>query len=390
MGKRAIIVNHPPMHILHIITQQDPGGAQAHLAALLPLSQGDRRFSVAAGPEGGPHMEQVVRAAGVTFYSLKYLTRRIHPPSDWQAFGELRHLIRTVNPDIVHTHSSKAGILASLACWGLRPRPRVVSTIHGWVFLEPISWPLRTLYLLLEKIAACFRTATIVLSEQDRAVALRHHLSSPQNLHVIPNGIAERSHDRTKARQTLATLRIPENAIIIACVANGYKTKNVAGLCNAFIATANELPQSHLVLIGSGGEEEKRIAEATARLPLRIHRLGWRSDAALLLDGCDLFVLPSRKEGLPFALLEAMEAGLPCLATSVGGIPQVIAHGMNGWITDPDHLAESLREVWKKQNEWPRIGATARETVHNLFSLTQMQSRTAALYDHFRSATRTA
>lgn len=373
------------MHILHIITHQDPGGAQAHLAALLPLSKGDRRFSVAAGPEGGLYVERLVRAAGLPFYPVPHLVRRIHPPSDWCAFVELRNLIRTTNPDIVHTHSSKAGILAAFACWGLRLRPHVFSTIHGWVFLEPVSWLRRTAYLFLEKLASYFRTVTIVLSEQDRATALQHHLSRPEHLQVIPNGVAPRVHNRALARQTLATLGIPEDAVVIACVANGYRTKNVAGLCNAFVTVAHELPQSHLALIGSGGEEDKQIALAVARLPQRIHRLGWRSDAAFLLDGCDFFVLPSRKEGLPFALLEAMEAGLPCLATNVGGIPQLIAHGMNGWLVDPNHLPEGLREIWHKKEQWPRIGSAAQETVRNLFSIAQMQSRTAALYDRFRT-----
>ncbi len=371
-------MTHLP-HILHIITQQELGGAQRYLLALARLGAETIQVSVAAGPDGGTELANACRSQGVAFYLLPHLRRDIRLGDDRAAIADIQTLIREIAPDIVHTHSSKAGVLTALALRG-QTTPKLVATIHGWAFLEPISWFNRTLYLMAERLAAPRRNMTIVLSEQEKTVALNHGLARTETVNVIPNGVASRNHDRSAARALLDAAGVPRDAVVFGCVAHFYPTKNIPALVRSFSQFAKTHADVHLVLAGDG-KEARTIRTLQAQLPDRIHVLGTRHDARELMDGFDAFILPSVKEGLPFSLLDAMEAGLPVLATPVGGIPHVIADGMNGLLTPPGQLENGLAMLWEKRREWPRLGAAAQETVRTLFNERRMWERTRAVYD---------
>ncbi|MEK7072844.1 MAG: glycosyltransferase [Patescibacteria group bacterium] len=368
--------------LLLVVTQSDLGGAQRYVLTMARAAAVfGWRVTVAAGPDpstasldaardeiGAGGLAAACADAGITYRTVTTLRRNIHPRSDLAAVRELRRLIRELRPDVVHANSSKAGFLTPLALVGLRPRPRHVFTAHGWVFLEPGRT--RFFYRWLERLAARGRDATIVLSPQERDTARHAGVGSRDGLHVIPLGVTSTVHDRDAARAALVATGIPTNALIIGCVANAYPAKNLPALIAAF----NDRNDSatHLVLIGGGTE---RLSSGT-----RVHLLGARPDARALMDGFDLFVLPSVKEGLPMTLLEAMEAGLPCLATSVGGIPSVIADGMNGWLTRPDDIANGLTHVFAARDQWSRAGKAATDTVRTLFTEARMTRETLALY----------
>lgn len=355
-------------HLLLVVTQSDLGGAQRYVLTMARAAAASGwRVTVAAGPDGGGALADACGRSGVAYRSVTPLRREIRPRSDLAAVRELRRLIRELRPDVIHANSSKAGFLTPLALVGLRPHPRHVFTAHGWVFLEPTRN--RLLYRWLERLAARGRDATIVLSPQERDAARTAGLGSHGRLQVIPLGVAPAPHDRAAARATLVAAGVPADAFVVGCVANAYPAKNLPALIAAFLARND--PTSHLVLIGVGTE---RLSGGP-----RVHLLGERPGRALM-DGFDLFVLPSVKEGLPTTLLEAMDAGLPCLATPVGGIPSVIADGMNGWLTKPDALTDGLARAFAARDQWPRVGKAAAETIRTLFTEERMTRETLALY----------
>lgn len=370
-------MTHLP-HILHIITQQELGGAQRYVLALARLGAGSFRVTVAAGPDGGTELAAVCQALGIPLRILPHLRREVRGSDDRRALQEIRTLIQKLKPDIVHTHSSKAGVLTALALRG-QTAPKLVATIHGWAFLEPLPWFRRAIYQWSERIAAPRRNMTIVLSEQEKTVALNYHLVRPETVAVIPNGVTPTNHDRAAARTLLEMAGVPRDAIIFGCVAHFYATKNIPALVQSFTQFAKMVTGVHLVLIGDG-KEAPAVRTLQQQLPDRIHLLGTRDDARALMDGFDALILPSVKEGLPFTLLDAMEAGLPVLATAVGGIPHLIADGMNGLLTSPEQLEAGIVHLWHARPQWPQLGAAAQETVRTLFTEQRMWERTQAVY----------
>ncbi len=242
-----------------------------------------------------------------------------------------------------------------------------------------MAWWKRNIYRYAESRASKARQATIVLSKKERATTERLHLASPLQTHVIPNGVTSIAHDRGQARLWLTQhYDIPLDATVLGCVANFFPAKNLPALVSAFQAVTQNDPTLHLVLIGDG--MERNAIETAKGSDTRVHLLGHQQQPRALMDGFDLFVLPSIKEGLPLALLEAMEAGLPCLATRVGGIPEIIEDQKNGWLTEPNTLAQGLAQALADRSRWINIGQAAHETVITKFSQQQMLQKTFAVY----------
>ena len=370
-------INHKPTLLL-LVTQSDLGGAQRYVLSLAQAAREHFRVIVAAGADGGGWLLQKASSEGLETFVLASLGRAIHPWRDARAILECRRLLRNVKPDIVHANSTKAGVLVSLAAAGWKQRPQIVYTAHGWIFLEPLPTWMRFVYRWIERLASNTRDAIIVLSQKEKEKAIRGRVASSDKLFLIPNGVSLRAHDRERARMVLTRAGVPRGATLLGCVANFYPVKNLPSLVRAFRNITNKSSHLHLVLIGDGNERSA-IEEARQGDP-HIHLLGYRPDVRELLDGCDLFVLPSLKEGFPFALLEAMEASLPCLATDVGGIPEIIKDDVNGWLAKPNDLERGLRRAISSRDRWPQMGRAARESVLTSFTEEKMTSRTIALY----------
>ena len=319
-------------------------------------------------------------------HSVRHLSRAIHPIRDAAALVELVHFFRTETFDIIHANSTKAGILGALAARIAGRGAAVVYTAHGWVFLEPLSAIRRNLYLAMEKIAARFRDATIVLSNIERDVALHFKLGTAETLHVIQHGI-EIPEDyflsKAEARNRLANGSwIMDHGTWIGTIANLYPTKGIDILIRAFVELKE--PPARLIIIGDGPERNKldQLVKELGQKD-RVLLTGAIPDAAKLLHAFDIFVLPSRKEGLPYALLEAMAAGLPIIATAVGSVPEIIEQQENGLLVPPEDaaaLGQTLHALSENDSLRMRIGDAARRTFENSYRIERMLSATHALY----------
>jgi glycosyltransferase involved in cell wall biosynthesis len=257
------------------------------------------------------------------------VVRSIHPSDDLRALAELYRLVRVERPDIVHCHSSKVGVLASIA--GRLAGARIVYTAHGFVFREDVSFLKRSLFQWIEKFSSLFRNKIIAVSQSDTDAALAAHIVAPKKIVTIPNGIdvgaTELLLESGLARTELETWCSADfsHAKIVVSIANFYPVKNLPLLIRAFEFVIPRVPEARLVLIGDGEERAlcERIVAENHVLQGNIFFVGTRVDAFKILRGADLLCLSSKKEGMPYAILEAQLAGVPVVATRVGGVPEM-------------------------------------------------------------------
>lgn len=369
--------------ILFVITQGFWGGAQKYILDLVSGLGPNYTVAVALGSDDANNFEKKLTAANpnIQIYPLKHLKREISPLHDFLALFELKQLYKKLQPDIIHLNSSKAGILGSLA---KTPDTKIIYTAHGWVFLEPLSKLRKTLYRLLEQSTASYKDAIIVLSGADQKVAEEQLHINKKKLYNIPLGIPEIQFlDKNDARQKITeqNQHIDTRKLWSLTIANHYPTKGLDILIEAVDKLSpEEQNQFQFCIIGDGPERTRLQTDISLKhLENSIFLLPFIDNASTLLKAADLFTLPSRKEGLPYAILEALQAELPILATKVGGIPSLLQNSPESALItpgDPQELTKALQKFLssdKKQNK--------REHLQN--TLSPMIEKTKALYQMY-------
>ena len=339
------------MKILMVITEGDMGGAQRHVLDLSrELQSHGNTVTIAVG---GVFTDLSVAAEQITpkiiVHRLRFLVRNLRLFQDVRAFFELVAYIRIEKPDIIHCHSSKAGGLASVAGWVCNVP--TVYTAHGFVFREDISFFRRQLFIWFERIASIFRAKIITVSQSDFDAACAYHIVSRKKLVTIPNGIDERwaqqilSPAAARAQLSSWTNHDVTHAKIVVAIANLYPAKNIPLLIQAFEFVVRRLPVARLVIVGDGEQrsECEKIISARPVLVDTVFLVGKRAHAYQILSGADALCLASTKEGMPYAILEAKLAGIPVVATRVGGVPEMGEEPMLTLVVP--HSAELLADA---------------------------------------------
>ena len=333
--------------IVHVITKLDVGGAQETAVrcctGLLARGHDVTLVSGWHGGEAGP-MADKARAAGVDVVELPSLVRPIRPWSDVVALVTLVRLLRRLRPDVVHSHSSKAGVLVRVAA-RLAGVPVVCHTVHGWSFRDEQPRPIRWSVVVLERLLAAITTATVVVTTADLDLATRHRVGHRSRFSLIRSGVnleAFRMADRRRARSLLGVGDEP----VVGAVQRLAAPKDARTLVEAVAKARTELPDLRLVVVGDG-PERPRVERLVTDLGLEgaVHLLGARRDVADLVAGFDVAVLASRSEGLPRVVVELMAAGVPVVASDVGGVSEVVRPGETGWLVPPgdaDALAAAI------------------------------------------------
>ncbi len=363
------------MKILYIITQADGGGAQNYVLALAKHFGG----TIAAGNEA-QELFTNAQKAGVPTVEQHHLKRRLRPIQDFLAAWEIRQLVKQIQPDIVHLNSTKAGILGSFACIGLKTQ--AVFTAHGFIFNEPMSWPKKAFYLAMEKTASAYRRHIIAVSDADKKSALRYGLMPENRISVIHNGIAPITFlPRIEARKNLG---LPDDKLIVGAVANSYRTKGLDILIKAISMLTGDIKnRCQFALLGNGPETENlKLEIMNLQLQNIIAMPGRIQNASKYLSAFDIFVLPSRKEGFPFSILEAMQAGLPIVATNVGGTPEALGDaGLLVYPEDPQALAEAMEKLINSPTLREKLAQKALAQ-SKLFSQEKMLRETEKIYSN--------
>ena len=373
--------------VLNVITKLAVGGAQeTALAYCSHLDPARWDASIVTGPERSPEGDLFDEAArrGVPVTVLPSLRRRIHPVGDLRALVQLVRHFRQERPDIVHTHSSKAGLVGRLAA-RIAGVPVVVHTVHGWSFHDGMSPAVHALAVAVERLAARWTWPLVVVAEIDAEIGVASGIGQPDQYAVVRSAVdVNRLRSAAGSRATArAALGIPEGVPVVGAVTRLCRQKDPETLLRAARLTAELRPDSRLVVVGDGplrGEVERMLDE----LDLRAHviLLGRRSDVEALLPGFDVFVLSSRWEGLPRVIVEAMAAGVPVVSTDVGGISEAVEDRVSGLLVPPgDHvaLANALVQVLEDPVLSARLRAAATTRVEE-FDIATMTDRLDDLY----------
>ncbi|MDP3772424.1 MAG: glycosyltransferase family 4 protein [bacterium] len=379
------------------MTKSNLGGAQRYvtdLAVNLPREE----FEVVVAAGGNGPLFGTLQKHGIRTHHINGLDRDVRATSDWRAFRHIQKIIGTEAPDIIHLNSSKMGGVGAIAgfLYNLRrllqkkSTARIIFTIHGWGFFEDRSPPVRALIFLASLASSFFQHHIIVLNRHDLAAAKR--FIPGKKLALIPNGIPPaRGYSPADARSQLTKLLgspIPSGSFLIATIAELTKNKNIACLVKAIAEVKTKQPERslHAIVFGEG-EERKRLEESIARYGLQttITLAGFVPYAARFLPAFDLFVLPSTKEGLPYSIMEAMVAGIPVIATRVGGIPDLIEHEKQGLLVAPKNsqaFANAIAYAVTHHEQRAAWGAAGREKQMRHFTLHAMLQKTTALYNN--------
>lgn len=347
-----------------LVLEATEGGTLTHLRDLvLGLDPAEFELTVAVGLSRGPGAEadlERFRQRGVTVL-VGPMQRAIRPWADLRALLWLRGVLARGRFDIVHAHSSKAGLLARLAArWAGVPS---LYTPNGWAFLNDEFAPRRRrLFAALERWAGRWSTAILPVSVGEYQAALDWHIAPPDKLITARNGI-DLAALRALTPLTRAELGLTADQLVAVTIGRRAEQKGDRHLLNAWRTVVATYPDAVLLLVGDGPLEPELRAQADGLgIADHVRFVGRVSQAPRYLPVADLFVLPSLFEGCPYALMEAMALGRPCLATAVQGSAELIDDGVTGRLVPPADstaLAAALLALAGDATLRARLGAAA-------------------------------
>lgn len=371
--------------VLHLITLLELGGAQQN--TLYCLRHHDReRFEVELLAGVGGQLDDEARSIPDARVRLvPWLQHPIAPLSDLLAVLRLRAHFRRARIDVVHTHSSKAGILGRLAA-NFAGVPAVVHTVHGWSFNPTQSRLRRRLYTSLERLVAPMTDRLLVVAARHIEVGLHEGIGRQRQYEVLRSGIdVERFQQPSRPREVVRReLRFGPGDFVVGTVSNMKPQKAPLDFVETAALAHRANPSLRFVFAGDGelrGEVQERVASTGMTQAMQL--LGWREDVAELLHAMDAFLLTSSFEGLPRVVLQAMAAGTPVVATAVDGTPEVIEHGVTGLLApvgDTLALAGHLERLAGDEILRRDLAVCARRRLGEEFDVRKMVSDLDDLY----------
>ena len=385
-----------PQKVVHIITRLDRGGsAQNTMHTVLGHDRTQFKPVVITGgagvwdAQGGrvATMDNLRRLEkeSIRYHMVPSLVRDVSPKADLAALWKLVALLRQEQPHIVHTHTSKAGVLGRLAA-RIAGVPVIVHTPHGHVFYGHFGSISSWVFLQIERALAWITDELIALTTAEKTEHLERGVGCADRFAVIPSGI---DIDRFKQARTAGKV-IPEwfdcppNATVIGSVGWLTDIKGHRFVVDAVAQLKPEHPQLHLVIVGSGDQHDALLHQAKkVGINDSVHLIGHREDVETCLAGMDGFVLPSLNEGMGRALVEAMAAGLPVIASRVGGIPALIEDENNGLLVpagDSLALAGALRRILSDPPWACTLGQNAMRSIGTGFGVPAMVRAIESIY----------
>jgi glycosyltransferase involved in cell wall biosynthesis len=366
--------------ILYLITRSEMGGAQTHLVDLLggfkprfdQLVVAGRADSASAERNGKTaYLTEALRELDIPLRTVEHLVQPISPRSDCRALLEIIRVVRSERPDLIHAHTSKAGILGRLAA-RITGVPAVF-TAHTWSFTEGTSLKWKALGIPSERIAARWGQRIVTVSEANRRIALEKRVGSAEKLVTVHNGIRD---DANRANPAAG------DPVTLVMVARFSNTKDHATLLAALAGIRTPFK---LLLVGEGPTLPVVHAECV-RLGLedRVEFLGVRTDIAAIMSRCQAMLLITNWEGFPITILEAMRAGLPVIASDTGGVAEAVVHENTGLLVPPRDVGavrEALTRLLGSAQLRARLGNAGRARFEKEFGLSSMLERTLNVYE---------
>lgn len=365
--RRALDLPARRPRLLILVTLAEVGGAQSYVAQLLEAVTG--RFDVTVAAWGPGPLRRAAAGSGAAYVELRHVRRQLGW-RDLLGLIELARLCRRIRPDIVHANSSKAGVLGRLAAHVARVPVRIF-TVHGWAFKAHSGLPAR-LYLWAERLVRPLTTMVVCVSESERELGIEMGTCDANRSIVIPNAVA------------LPELRPgpPRPVPVLVSVGRLKQPKDFGTLVEALAGVEADFE----ALVVGDGPDRDAVAQAIHDRGLadRVELTGTREDVAQILARADVFVLSSRSEGMPMSALEAMAAGLPVVATAVGGVPELVVDGETGFLVPPGDapaLGRALDRILDDPDLRRRLGEAGRQRAGGMFALPEWQAAHLKLYE---------
>lgn len=379
-----------PMHVCHIITRLIIGGAQENtLLTCEGLHEAGYRVTLISGPTHGPEGSLVARArqGGYTYIELPELIRAVNPWMDSRALRYLRMMFAELRPDVVHTHSSKAGILGRLAAHRARV-PAIIHTIHGMSFNRTQSWPVRRTYAWLEWLAGRHTDAIVAVADAMVAQSVAAGICPREKMRTIYSGMeVERfTPDEEARRAARRGWGVSDDEVVVGTVARLFRKKGYEQLIPIMARATKEESRLKFVWIGDGAQRTEYEAQLAALgLSDRTRLVGLIPPAEVprLLAGCDILAHTSQWEGLPRAVVQALLLQVPAVAFDIDGTPEVVVDGLTGRLialNDLDGFAKALCELAHDAGLRGRLGEAGRAHCLERFDWRRMVSQLAELY----------
>ncbi len=379
-----------PLRILHISTRLILGGSQENtILSCIGAADRGHRVGLAYGPIYGPEGSLLQRALGdgrIETFEVPSLVRRIAPLKDFRAYWQMRRLIRRWRPDVVHTHSSKAGILGRGAAWAERV-PVVVHTIHGLPFHRWQPGLVNSAYVLSERWAARRCHAIVSVADAMTQQALERGVGEPVQYRTIRSGMEVEPFLQSAAHRAELRTRLgfSEGDVVAVTLARLAKLKGHDDLLDALEGQLRSGPL-RLLWVGNGWWT-KRLKARVAKMGLegRVTFAGLvqPTEVPAYLAASDLCIHPSYREGLPRAVVQAMLCGKPVVAYDIDGTREVVVDGVTGRLLeagDRSALEGAVRGIVTDPVARERMGAAARESVRTAFDWRVMCDQLDRLY----------
>ncbi len=375
-----------PIRVVRVIARLNIGGPAIH-ATLLTARLDPARFTttLVTGTEDaaeGNYLALHGREAAVEL--IPDLGREIRPLRDVRTLAALMRVIRRVRPHVVHTHTAKAGAVGRLAAL-LCGVPVVVHTFHGHVLRGYFSPAKTAVYRAIERVLAWRTDRLLTVTDRVRDELLALGVGRPDQYTTVPLGFdlaplvqAARRQGELRAELALGT------APLVGIVARLVPIKAHEVFLDAAVRIRASLPEARFLIVGDG-ECRPALEARVDALGLRdaVRFLGWRADLDRLYADLDVVVLTSRNEGSPVALIEAMAAGVPVVSTAVGGVPDVVAHGVSGLLAPMDDaaaIADHAVALLRDRARGAAMGRAGQARVVATYSADRLVADIEALY----------
>jgi glycosyltransferase involved in cell wall biosynthesis len=381
------------LKILRIIARLNVGGPAIHTILLTEaLNNGRFESILVAGQVGKTEKDMIYLAKekGVRPVIIPELCRQVDPVKDVLALWKIFKLIKRERPDIVHTHTAKAGALGRTAAV-LAGVPVRIHTFHGHIFESYFNKPCIAVFLFIERVLALLTKYIVVVSQaQKKEIGEHYKIAGPGKIKVVPLGLELEKLFLIGGREgkLRRELGLGEDVIVVGIVGRLVPVKNH----KMFLDAADLLPglledkfKIKYLIIGDG-EERVSLEGYAAKLGLGDDAVfcGWREDMADVYSGMDITGLTSFNEGTPVALIEALAAGRPVIATDVGGVADVVKDGINGYLVasgDARAFALRLADLVKDSGKRSEFGLRGRRMVRETFSKERLVRDIAGLYE---------
>jgi glycosyltransferase involved in cell wall biosynthesis len=362
--------------VLHIVPMLSPGGAERVAVHIVMRLNRDRYEPVVVSLWGRLEcdLDRLLEEAGI---EVRYLGKR--PGFDYRTYYRLHRALRDYSPDIVHTHLHV--LRYALPSFLILNRASLLHTVHNLAERE-----IETGMRWIQRYA--FNHGVVPVAVADEVAISLRRLYGVQRCRVISNGIPTDYYARPQASRWEWRARegFGENDVLFVCVARFAAQKNHTLLLKAFAQGPASDPMAHLVLVGEGVLREQ-LEEQTHQLGLarQVHFLGVRTDIPDLLGAMDVFALSSDYEGNPLSVMEAMAAGLPIVATAVGGVPNLLENGREGFIVQPGNvqdLSNAISCILQNRELRQSLGRAAAQRARENFDVSAMVQAYEEMYEN--------